>query len=103
MTVSDTYDIAVVGGGLLGCTAALHLAFGGMRVVVLEAKALCRQASGVNAGGVGRLPRWLRRRAERAGVAAIGGGGGAPTQLVGNGHDGGGGPRRQPIPRGWWR
>jgi sarcosine oxidase, subunit beta len=50
LTVSDTYDIAVVGGGLLGCTAALHLAFGGMRVVVLEAKGLCRQASGVNAG-----------------------------------------------------
>ena len=48
--MSDTYDIAVVGGGISGCTTALYLARGGMRVVLLEAKGVCRQASGVNAG-----------------------------------------------------
>ena len=48
--MSGVYDVAVVGGGISGSTAALYLARGGMRVVVLEAKGLCRQASGVNAG-----------------------------------------------------
>ncbi len=50
MTDSDIFDAAVVGGGVLGCTTALHLARGGMRVVVLEARALASGASGVNAG-----------------------------------------------------
>jgi glycine/D-amino acid oxidase-like deaminating enzyme len=44
------FDCAVVGGGLMGCTTALHLARGGMRVAVLDRGALCREASGVNAG-----------------------------------------------------
>ena len=44
------FDAAVVGGGILGCTTALHLARGGMRVVLLDKGPLCRQASGVNAG-----------------------------------------------------
>lgn len=44
------YDAAVVGGGVHGCTAALFLARGGMRVALLERGALCREASGTNAG-----------------------------------------------------
>ena len=45
-----TYDAAVIGGGVLGCATALHLARGGMRVALLERGGLCTQASGVNAG-----------------------------------------------------
>ena len=45
-----TFDAAVIGGGVLGCATALHLARGGMRVALLERGGLCAQASGVNAG-----------------------------------------------------
>ncbi|MBR7956724.1 FAD-binding oxidoreductase [Burkholderia cenocepacia] len=48
--LSGHYDAAVVGGGVMGCTTALFLARAGMRVVLLERDALCRAASGVNAG-----------------------------------------------------
>jgi sarcosine oxidase, subunit beta len=44
------FDAVVVGGGISGCTTALHLARGGMRVAVLEAGSLCRAASNANAG-----------------------------------------------------
>lgn len=43
-------DIAIVGGGIMGCATALRLAEGGMRPVILEKDSLCRGASGVNAG-----------------------------------------------------
>ncbi|ASW03220.1 NAD(P)/FAD-dependent oxidoreductase [Paraburkholderia aromaticivorans] len=53
-TVHDTlhkpFDVAVVGGGVMGCTTALFLARAGMRVALIERDALCRAASGVNAG-----------------------------------------------------
>lgn len=45
-------DVAVVGGGLTGLTAAWHLARQGARVAVLEANAIGSGASGVNAGFV---------------------------------------------------
>jgi len=50
-------DVVVIGGGLHGCSAALHLARRGARVVVLEKDHAGRHASGVNAGGVRRLGR----------------------------------------------
>ncbi|HJO97720.1 MAG: FAD-binding oxidoreductase [Rhodospirillales bacterium] len=50
MTSTTGFDVAVVGGGVMGCTIALHLARGGMRVAVLERHGLCTQASGINAG-----------------------------------------------------
>ena len=50
-------DVIVIGGGLHGCSAALHLAQRGARVTVLEKDYIGRHASGVNAGGVRRLGR----------------------------------------------
>jgi sarcosine oxidase subunit beta len=50
-------DILVIGGGLHGCSVALHCAKAGFKVVVLEREAVGRHASGVNAGGVRQLGR----------------------------------------------
>jgi sarcosine oxidase subunit beta len=51
------YDVIVIGAGLHGCSAALHLALRGRRVLVIEKNEAGRHASGVNAGGVRRLGR----------------------------------------------
>jgi sarcosine oxidase subunit beta len=63
------YDVAVVGGGLVGASTALALAQRGMRVLLIERRFVGAQASGVNYGGVrcqGRpaeqLPLALRAR-----------------------------------------
>lgn len=55
--MNGTADVIVIGGGLHGCSAALHLAMRGARVTVLEKDTVARHASGVNAGGVRRLGR----------------------------------------------
>ncbi|MCC7048825.1 MAG: FAD-binding oxidoreductase [Alphaproteobacteria bacterium] len=50
-------DVAIVGGGTAGCSAALHLRARGAKVVLLEARLCGSQASGVNYGGVRRQGR----------------------------------------------
>ncbi|BAX62647.1 NAD(P)/FAD-dependent oxidoreductase [Burkholderia stabilis] len=69
--MSDTrhYDVAIVGGGLVGASAALALTRRGLRVGLFERRDCGAQASGVNYGGVrcqGRpaeqLPLALRAR-----------------------------------------
>src|SRR5205823_10097095 len=45
-------DVAIVGGGIAGCSAALHLRRRGLSVCLMEKGALGSQASGVNFGGV---------------------------------------------------
>jgi sarcosine oxidase subunit beta len=52
-------DVIVIGGGLHGLSAALHLLMRGVNVLVLEKDYSGRHASGVNAGGVRRLGRDL--------------------------------------------
>jgi len=52
-------DVIVIGGGLHGLSAALHLSMRGADVLVLEKDYSGRHASGVNAGGVRRLGRDL--------------------------------------------
>ncbi len=54
-----TCDVLVIGGGLHGCSAALHLAMKGASVILVEKDYPGRHASGVNAGGVRRLGRAL--------------------------------------------
>lgn len=52
-----TAAVIVVGGGLHGCSTALHLARAGVHALVLEKNYAGRHASGVNAGGVRTLAR----------------------------------------------
>jgi sarcosine oxidase subunit beta len=53
------YDVTVIGGGLHGLSAALHLARAGRRVVILEKSWVGRHASGATAAGVRTLGRDL--------------------------------------------
>ncbi|MEE2751792.1 MAG: FAD-binding oxidoreductase [Myxococcota bacterium] len=55
-------DIVVIGGGLCGTSAALHLAEMGVRVVLLEGRHLAESASGRNAGFIlqGTAERYSR-------------------------------------------
>ena len=52
MTERLRVDVAIVGGGIAGCSAALHLRRQGLSVCLMEKGALGSQASGVNFGGV---------------------------------------------------
>jgi sarcosine oxidase subunit beta len=58
MTTS-VFDVAVIGGGLHGLSAAMHLCRAGKRVVVLERAWVGRHASGATAAGVRTLNRDL--------------------------------------------
>lgn len=55
--MTKTADVIVVGGGIHGCSTALHLALRGVRPLLLEKDYCGRHASGVNAGGVRQLAR----------------------------------------------
>lgn len=48
--MSRHYDIAIIGGGIMGCASALRMAEGGLKPVVVEQGDLGQGASGVNAG-----------------------------------------------------
>ena len=54
-----TADVVVIGGGIHGCSTALHLALRGLRPILVEKDYAGRHASGVNAGGVRQLARHL--------------------------------------------
>jgi sarcosine oxidase subunit beta len=60
MAKTNTSDVVIIGGGLHGCSTALHLARRGVRSIVVEKNHVGRHASSANAGGVrtlGRDPR----------------------------------------------
>ena len=52
-------DVIVIGGGIHGCSTALHLALRGLKPSLIEKDYAGRHASGVNAGGVRQLARHL--------------------------------------------
>ena len=53
-------DILIIGGGIVGCSTAVHLSRRGKSVILLERDVAGGQASGVNAGGVRQLLRDTR-------------------------------------------
>ncbi|MEN9760251.1 MAG: hypothetical protein RI906_77 [Pseudomonadota bacterium] len=57
--MTTTVDLIIIGGGIHGCSTALHLARRGLRPLVIEKDYAGRHASGVNAGGVRQLARAL--------------------------------------------
>jgi sarcosine oxidase subunit beta len=57
--VARTADVLVIGGGIHGCSTALHLAMRGLKPILVEKDYAGRHASGVNAGGVRQLARHL--------------------------------------------
>ncbi len=57
MTDARSADVIVIGGGIHGCSTALHCALRGLSVILIEKDHAGRHASGVNAGGVRQLAR----------------------------------------------
>jgi sarcosine oxidase subunit beta len=88
--MAGTFDIAIVGGGLAGCSAALHARLMGASVALFEQGQCGAQASGVNYGGVrqqGRhvaeLPLSRRSRAIWGNLATLVG---SDCEFVASGH-----------------
>lgn len=53
----NSADVIVIGGGIHGCSTAMHCAMRGLSVILIEKDHAGRHASGVNAGGVRQLAR----------------------------------------------
>jgi gamma-glutamylputrescine oxidase len=64
--LDDPVDVAIVGAGVTGCSCALTLARGGLRVRVYEARTVASGASGRNGGFAlrGGAPLYDRARAQ---------------------------------------
>ncbi len=56
---SHRADVVIIGAGLHGCSAAVHLGLRGLRCIVVEKNTAGRHASGVNAGGVRLMSRHI--------------------------------------------
>ena len=87
--LDDPVDVAVVGAGVTGCSCALTLAAGGLRVRVYEARTVASGASGRNGGFAlrGGAPSYDKARAQlgadRARLRLIVGLYGAQTLVAG--------------------
>lgn len=57
MTDHHSYDVAVIGGGIMGASTALFLRRRGLRVVLIERDLCGSRSSGINFGGVRRQGR----------------------------------------------
>lgn len=57
MSQAMTADVVIIGGGLHGCSAALHLSRRNLSCIIVEKDHVGRHASSANAGGVRTLMR----------------------------------------------
>ena len=48
----ERYDVAVIGGGLVGCASAYYLSNAGAKVIIIERGQINQEASGRNAGSL---------------------------------------------------
>ena len=55
MPTSPTTQVAIIGGGAMGCAVAYYLAKAGVRSTIIESEGIATQASGYNAGGLNPL------------------------------------------------
>ena len=55
MTTTATTQVAIIGGGAMGCATAYYLAKAGVRSTIIEREGVGTQASGYNAGGLNPL------------------------------------------------
>jgi glycine/D-amino acid oxidase-like deaminating enzyme len=66
---ADTTDVLVIGGGMLGCATAYHLARAGVATTLVERDEINREASGTNAGSlhfqIMRQPDYSKERLDR--------------------------------------
>lgn len=53
--MTSTTQVAIIGGGAMGCAAAYYLAKAGVRSTIIESEGIATQASGYNAGGLNPL------------------------------------------------
>ena len=67
---ADTTDVLVIGGGMLGCATAYHLARAGVATTLVERDEINREASGTNAGSlhfqIMRQPDYSKERLDYA-------------------------------------
>lgn len=62
LTNTFSTSVVIIGGGIVGCATAYHLAKRGIQTVVLEKSTVAAEASGRNAGGVRAQCRDRRER-----------------------------------------
>ena len=48
----ELFDVVIIGGGVMGCSTALNLSRNRMKTSIIDSGALCREASGTNAGNL---------------------------------------------------
>lgn len=61
MSSHQTADVIIIGGGIVGCSAALALSRRGVSVILLERDTCGSRSSGINFGGVRRQGRPLNQ------------------------------------------
>ena len=55
MSMADSSEVVIVGGGAAGCSVAYYLALAGFKATIIEEAGLGTQASGFSAGGLNPL------------------------------------------------
>jgi glycine oxidase len=53
--MTNSTQVAIIGGGAMGCAVAYYLAKAGIRSTIIESEGIATQASGYNAGGLNPL------------------------------------------------
>ena len=53
--MTSTTEVAIIGGGAMGCAVAYYLAKAGVSSTIIESEGIATQASGYNAGGLNPL------------------------------------------------